>query len=74
MIRAEVVEKRIAEAGPLYRPLLKRAYEGDCSPRQAIKAQCLSCAGFDREAITHCTGYSCPLWGFRPYQPGEAAE
>lgn len=68
MNRDEVVKKRVAEAGQLYRVTMLKAYEGDCSPRQAIKAQCLSCVGFDRQSITHCTGYSCPLWAFRPYQ------
>lgn len=66
MSRAETVEKRIAEAGELYRPLIRKAYAGECSPRQAIKAQCLSCVGYDRDAIDNCTGYSCPLWHWRP--------
>jgi len=68
MSRAVVVDKRIAEAGTLYRQTMAKAYAGACSPRSAIKAQCLICVGYDREAITHCTGYSCPLYMFRPYQ------
>jgi hypothetical protein len=48
------------------------AWAGKCSPRRAIKAQCLECVGFDRQAITNCTGYACPLWPFRPFQ--KAAE
>jgi hypothetical protein len=44
------------------------AWAGKCSPRRAIKAQCLECAGFDRQAITDCTGWACPLWHFRPFQ------
>jgi hypothetical protein len=74
MTRDETVSKRIAEAGDLYRPLMRKAYAGDCSPRQAIKAQCLICVGYDRDSITHCSGYSCPLHSFRPYQKGEGAE
>lgn len=70
MTRDEVVAKRVDEAGQLYRPLMLKAYKGDCSPRQGIKAQCLHCVGYDRQAVTHCTGYSCPLWTFRPYQGG----
>jgi hypothetical protein len=66
--RAEVVKKRIAEAGQLYRATMEKAYAGTCSPRSAIRAQCLICMGYDREAITTCTGYSCPLYAFRPYQ------
>ena len=44
------------------------AWAGKCSPRRAIKAQCLDCCGFDRHAITDCSCWACPLWGFRPYQ------
>ena len=44
------------------------AWAGKCSPRRAIKAQCLECVGFDRQAITECMGWACPLWHFRPYQ------
>jgi hypothetical protein len=70
MTRDETVSKRIAEAGELYRPLMRRAYNKTCSPLQAIKARCLDCVGFDREAIRTCSGYSCPLWRFRPYSEG----
>lgn len=68
--RDEVVDKRVAEASPLYRQIMLKAYEGDCSPRRAIQAQCLICAGYDREAIRTCSGFSCPLWRFRPYIEG----
>jgi len=44
------------------------AWAGKCSPRRAIKAQCLECIGFDRQAITDCTCYACSLWEFRPFQ------
>ena len=44
------------------------AWAGKCSPRRAIKAQCLDCVGFDRQAIADCTGWACPLWNFRPFQ------
>jgi hypothetical protein len=44
------------------------AWAGKCSPRRAIKAQCLECVGFDRQAIADCTGWACPLWHFRPFQ------
>jgi hypothetical protein len=70
--RAEVVKRRVDEAGPLYRITMAKAYAGDCSPRAAIKAQCLICVGYERDSITNCTGWSCPLFAFRPYQKGEA--
>lgn len=44
------------------------AWAGKCSPRRAIKAQCLECIGFERQDITDCTSYACPLWNFRPFQ------
>jgi hypothetical protein len=49
------------------------AWAGKCSPRRAIKAQCLECVGFDRRAIADCTCWACPLWKFRPFQKSEAA-
>ena len=48
------------------------AWSGKCAPRRAIKAFCLECLGFDRQAISECTGWACPLWNFRPYQENEA--
>ena len=44
------------------------AWAGKCSPRRAIKAQCLECVGFDRQAIADCNCWACPLWAFRPFQ------
>ena len=68
LIREERVTKAIDEASPLYRPVMRKAYAGVAPPRSAIKAQCLHCMGFERVMVTHCTGFSCPLWGYRPYQ------
>jgi hypothetical protein len=72
--RAKVVAKRLSEASELYRPLLKKAYEGTASPRQAIKAFCLQCVGYERDSITHCTSLGCPIFMFRPYQKPRGAE
>jgi hypothetical protein len=75
MNRDEVVKKRLAEVaedGPLYSAIFVKAYAGEGSKRDAIKAMCLHCVGLDeghREAIKNCTGYSCPLWQWRPYLP-----
>ena len=68
LTRKERVAKAIDEASLLYRPVMRKAYQGTASPRSAIKAQCLQCVGFDRSMVTYCTGYSCPLWAYRPYQ------
>jgi hypothetical protein len=66
--RLKVVEKALAEASPMFRPVMEKAYAKECSPGKAIKAKCLECTGYDRQTIRACTGYSCPLWAFRPYQ------
>lgn len=66
--REERVAKMIAEAPPSSRKTLREAFFGSASPRAAIKAMCLSCVGYDRSSITNCTGWSCPLWKYRPYQ------
>jgi hypothetical protein len=74
LTRSEVVERRIAEAPESVRGTLRRAFFGSASPRQAIKAMCLSCTGFDRAEVANCTGYSCPLWRYRPFQREVDAE
>mgnify|MGYP003348111854 FL=1 len=68
MTREERVAKAIDEASPLYRDIMRKAYRGVAPPRSAIKAQCLHCVGYVRDDITHCTGYSCALWAYRPYK------
>lgn len=68
MTRDERINQQVAQAGQLYRPMMLKAYEGSASPRSAIKAQCLICVGYKRDEVTHCTGFSCPLWAYRPYQ------
>lgn len=78
--RALVVAQRISEAPQSCQKSLAQAFFGSASPRQAIKAMCLACVGFDRQSVRNCTGYSCPLWQYRPYvddgtkpAPGPAA-
>lgn len=44
-----------------------RAALGEGSPRQAIKAFCLECTGWDRAEVTRCTAKACPLFEFRPF-------
>ena len=58
---------RLASAPISWRGILARSWSSKCSPRAAIKAHCGECQGFDRDAITLCTCYACPLWNFRPY-------
>lgn len=66
--RDERVAKALADSSPMFRPVMEKAYSGDASPGKAIKAKCLECTGYDRMTIRNCTGYSCPLWHYRPYQ------
>ena len=70
--RNEIREKRVAAvisgAPESVKKSLAGAFSGSVSPRAAIKAQCLVCVGYDRAAIRDCSGYSCPLWAYRPFQ------
>jgi hypothetical protein len=67
-IREKRVEQVISGAPESAKNTLGEAFSGSASPRKAIKAMCLTCVGYDREAIRTCTGYSCPLWQYRPFQ------
>lgn len=68
MTRDQIVNRRVAEAPQSCQKALREAFSGSASPRQAIKALCLVCVGFDRMAIANCTGWSCPAWKYRPFQ------
>ena len=74
MTRNERTEQVVSEAPESAKNTLRRAFSGSASPRAAIKAQCLVCVGYDRNAIRDCTGFSCPLWEYRPFQAGKAEE
>lgn len=60
--------KRINQWGQTRRRAVERSWRGVCSPRTAIKLQCLDCCGEDERAITECGDRCCPLWRFRPFQ------
>jgi hypothetical protein len=60
--------KRLDRWQPSHRGMLQRAWAGKCSPRAAIKLQCLDCCGEDVKAVRECEDRCCPLWRFRPYQ------
>ena len=47
--------------------ILSRAWDGN-SQKTAIKAMCLECVGFDRQAIADCEAWACPLWEKRPFR------
>ena len=71
MTRNERIELVLQESPESAKGTLREAFSGSASPRKAIKAQCLVCVGYDRAAIRDCTGYSCPLWAYRPFQTHE---
>ena len=50
-----------------YRGIVARAYSGK-SKAAALKAKCLECVGFQRNEITACTAFACPLHPYRPYK------
>ena len=60
--------KDVSEQAPSKVKLFERVFEGTASPRQAIKAFCLECIGFNHEAIRECTAPACPLFNNRPFQ------
>lgn len=47
-----------------------KAFNGDASPRGAIKAMCQQCMGYEDiiKSIRDCKSMICPLWQYRPYQ------
>jgi hypothetical protein len=56
------------------RGIVAKAFGQACSPRQAIKAKCLDCAGFDREEVRVCRVSVCPLWPLRTHEAGATAD
>lgn len=68
MTRDERITKVISEAPESAQKCLSQAFTGSASPRQAIKAHCLVCQGYDRNGIKNCTAHGCPLWQYRPFQ------
>jgi hypothetical protein len=66
--REERVAKVVADAPVSVRGILKRAFNGTGGRKNAIAGMCLYCTGYDRETVRNCTGWSCPLWKWRPFQ------
>lgn len=66
--RAERVIKLVAQAPTSTQGILKRALEGTGGRKNAITAMCMVCTGYERETVRNCTGWSCPLWTWRPFQ------
>lgn len=71
--RQIAIVKVIERAPESAKKTLTQAFEHVASPRGAIRAQCLVCTGFDRDAIRNCSGWNCPLWQYRPFTEEVAA-
>jgi hypothetical protein len=67
--REKRVEAVLREAPESVKNTLREAFSGSASPRRAIRAMCLTCVGYDRASVRDCSGYTCPLWKYRPFQP-----
>jgi hypothetical protein len=61
-------EAWLARVPPMYREMAGRAYDGTGGRAEAVRVNCLACAGWQRAEITACTVRKCPLWHYRPYQ------
>jgi hypothetical protein len=72
--RASRVAKYLEGIPVSTRGVISRALAGAGSPRGAIKAKCLHCSNWQRDEITHCRVFTCPLHPWRPFQPKVAAE
>jgi hypothetical protein len=66
----ELRERRLRETPTRYRAVYAAALAGKASPRQAIKAMCYACMGFEGtsgggtliEEVRQCTSWACPLF------------
>lgn len=56
----------LASVAQSARRLMTGAFAGTVSPRQAIKAKCLDCCGYDRAEVAGCAVVLCPLHPYRP--------
>ena len=66
--------EQVNDAGAMYGGVIRKAFIGKVSPRQAIKAFCLHCTGYVRKDVTNCTALACPLFAYRPYQAGDESD
>ena len=67
MNRQEKIDKRLSQIPPIHKAVYKNAITGK-SRKDAIKAQCLECCGWQKEEVRLCTDLACPLYVFRPYK------
>jgi hypothetical protein len=53
-----------------YKKTWLKSFFGELSPKQAIKAKCFECCGYEdlKENVGDCRSRTCPLWSLRPLQ------
>jgi len=53
-----------------FQGLFRKVFLSSVAPRQAIKAKCIDCVGFETVSmrIQNCPTWKCPLWQYRPYR------
>lgn len=71
----DIVDRRLRDCPGRYRGIYCAAINGKASPRQAIKAMCYGCMGWEGKGgvlaeVESCTSYACPLHAYRPRVKG----
>lgn len=66
--RRSLIDRQQREVPAKYRPLQLRVLHGTATPREAIKAMCLECLGWERNEVAHCTSMDCPNYLYRPFK------
>jgi len=64
----EKVQKYLTTVPALSKGIMTRAFAKEGPKSNVIRAKCLDCCHFDRNEITNCTTFTCPLHVWRPYQ------
>ena len=74
--KAQRVQKERREAGISTERLTptQKLAKNTKSRKQMIIAKCWDCSNKQKQEITFCTVFSCPLWIARPYQKTKPTE
>jgi len=72
-IQEQQVEDIVEGVPGRFQKTYLKALEGKAQSKEAIKAKCLECVGFEDapSRIRTCTVSRCPLWRYRPYTKGK---
>ena len=62
-----VVRRRLEDMPESCRITYVRALSGR-SLTAGVKAHCLECVGWERDAVRNCTSLACPLLPYRPFK------